>query len=774
MVRQPQKCQHLQETASLLHDRSQLCGHYYHESPMTKPVDITANGSTFRPRARIMRTLGEELISSDSVAIIELVKNSFDADAENVLIRFVGPLTVGAGEITVIDNGTGMGIETIRNTWLEPATPTKTANRISSAGRRVLGEKGIGRFAASRLAGSTELYSRRRGDALEAHALVDWTQFDDETKYLDQVEIITETNSPREICAGGIFDFMIQAEKGTTTSAHLYHGTVLKLSQLKQKWKTENFEELRRGLSRLISPFSEIRNFSIRVEAPHEFENFSIEIQPPDVVKYPHYTVSGNVDIAGNFALVYTVESTGQRDDYRGKFFHSERNGWVMIEQDRVVDSQKTRQPECGPITVELRIWDRDDLGNVIQISKSTLSNVRKDLDAYAGINVYRDGFRVLPYGEPNNDWLRLDLRRVQNPTLRLSNNQVLGYVAITADGNPNLKDQSNREGLRENVALSDLQEIMLCILARMETTRKQNRSGTSPPQPPGSNNTEKSLFTPPSLSSISEHFNTQHPNDDVGKALIKKAEKDFSRQLEEIKKVVARYQGLATLGQLIDVVLHQGRQPLSKIVNEATLGREDIESASKVSETLLRKLDGRLTKIEMQGSVLHGVFKRVEPFGGRKRGRPTQLYLENVIFDSFEIFSESLTESNVKLDLPKTQTLVRIDPAELQEVIVNLIQNSLYWLNNAPPENRKIVVTVKRPIPEHVEIIFADSGPGIPKEHRERIFMPYFSTRTDGVGLGLSIAGEIISDYYGGTLELLDSNKLGGAAFKITLRKRV
>ena len=91
------------------------------------------------------------------------------------------------------------------------------------------------------------------------------------------------------------------------------------------------------------------------------------------------------------------------------------------------------RQPECGPIEIELRVWDRDpaSMSDLMRVhALETVSRVRGELNAATGISVYRDGFRVLPYGESDNDWLRLDLRRVQNPTLRLSNNQVLGYGA--------------------------------------------------------------------------------------------------------------------------------------------------------------------------------------------------------------------------------------------------------------------------------------------------------------------------------------------------------
>ena len=90
--------------------------------------------------------------------------------------------------------------------------------------------------------------------------------------------------------------------------------------------------------------------------------------------------------------------------------------------------------PQCGPFSIELRVWDRDSLSGLVHDRGATLADVRRDLDAAAGINIYRDGFRVLPYGESRNDWLRLDLRRVQNPTMRLSNNQIMGYVLISGE----------------------------------------------------------------------------------------------------------------------------------------------------------------------------------------------------------------------------------------------------------------------------------------------------------------------------------------------------
>jgi len=722
--------------------------------------------SVFRPRARIMKTLGEELISNDTVAIIELVKNAFDADARNVTIKFDDDLEEGKGCIEVIDNGVGMDINTIRNTWMEPATPTKKKDKSSPNGsRRVLGEKGVGRFAASRLANSLELISRKSASLDEARAFFDWTQFDDEEKFLDEIQIETSVRSPKEILPNGFFDL-----SGPT------QGTILRMKGLRNTWDEKAFLALQRGLSRLVSPFSNVDGFNINISAPKAFSQFSKSIEPPQSIKYPHYTVSGRISADGSFNLTYTVLANGDPIPLAGRLIPTSDGHWELLGESNLPDKDNFRQPECGPLDIELRIWDRDDLGNIVQMIKSSISNVRKDLDSFAGVNIYRDGFRVLPYGEPNNDWLRLDLRRVQNPTLRLSNNQIFGYVQITADGNPELKDQSNREGLRESQAYYDLREIMITILSRMETYRRQYKKKENLGGVKDEPTKKPSLFDPIDFDEIKTHLSDNHPSDKVAFEMVQKVEQDFTQRLGELKQVVARYHGLATLGQLIDGLLHQGRHPLSKIVGYANLGFENVsrEISRSVESPNLESTRDRFEKILKQGQVLDGVFKRIEPFGGRRRGRPAQLYMEQLIRDSQELLSDDFEKLKIKFTVSDTQTLVKVDSAELQEVLVNLMQNSIYWLSLVPENSRIIAATVKRNPDTSVEIILADSGPGVPWENRESIFEPYFSTKSDGVGLGLSIVGDIVSDYYGGSLELMESNSLGGAAFRVTLRRRV
>jgi C4-dicarboxylate-specific signal transduction histidine kinase len=147
---------------------------------------------------------------------------------------------------------------------------------------------------------------------------------------------------------------------------------------------------------------------------------------------------------------------------------------------------------------------------------------------------------------------------------------------------------------------------------------------------------------------------------------------------------------------------------------------------------------------------------------------------LEAAIGGAVALMDGESKEVGAKVTPPQGSTMVTVDGTELQEVIVNLLTNSLYWLRRVPKSRRRVDIRTERNKDGSLSVFVEDSGPGVAPENRDRIFDPYFTTRENGVGLGLSIAGEIVSDYYGGELELLPPGELGGALFRATLRRRV
>tara|TARA_A100000171_G_scaffold25970_1_gene24265 strand:- start:5704 stop:7953 length:2250 start_codon:yes stop_codon:yes gene_type:complete len=735
----------------------------------------TDESFALRPKARILKTLGEELISSETVALIELVKNAYDADAENVLISFSGDLKEGGGAIEVIDDGHGMDMDTIRNSWMIIATSTKKDNKKSKSGRRrVLGEKGIGRFAAARIAEELELFTRTRDQAdTESYAVFDWTQFDDDERFLDEILFLADDQTATEIVPGWqLKDF---SEKRYRVP---YHGTVLRMNRLKHTWEKHDLDNLQRGLSRLLSPFYPKNDFNIFLNLPDERSEFNSRITPPEIIKYPHYIVKGEVKEDGKYSLIVQIEEESQSHDFDGYFYKVfSDNEWVLYpatqKPELLEDPSVQKGVECGPFMFELRIWDRDELENVNQKVGGGIRSVRKDLDAIAGINIYRDGFRVLPYGEPDNDWLRLDIRRVQAPTRRLSNNQITGYISITADRNPELHDRSNREGLDNNAAYADLQNIMKFVLNETENLRYASKRKKPEEK---EQDDQKGLFDPPDFNKITDAVARGDASKKEALDLINQAEADWKNQIKKLQGVLSQYHALATLGGIVDKILHDGRQPLAKIQTEAGLGKEMIEDLLSANPGVpqLKSFEKSYEKIVGQSSILRDVFRRAEPFGGRKRGRPRKYYIEDLVRDIFQLYEKELKDSSINIDLPDSETLVSIDTTELSEIFTNLITNSLYWLKSVPEAKRNIRVMVERKSSGSLEIIFSDTGPGIEPKYKDHIFEPYFSRKPEGHGLGLCLVGEIVHDYYNGSVELLDTGKSGGAVFRIILKKRV
>ena len=712
----------------------------------------SAKGQTLRPRARLLRALGDELISSETVALAELVKNAYDADASGVLVQFIGPLEAGEGSIDVVDNGHGMSLDTIQSTWMEPGTLyRKRAPRSEGLGRRVLGEKGIGRFAASRLAEQLEVVTRRNGSEDSVHVVFDWSQFDDELRYLDEIQASWWTGDETDLALSGALGDLARVLEEPFDPEN---GTLLRMSPLRTAWTIEKVRDVRSALARLVLPradgIAEQSDFRIVLELPDPLSAYSGLVEAPETLGQPHYLVAGSVGEDATYNLEMTVR--GQREPVR------------LEGQFRLPDD---REPECGPFGIELRVWDRDpaSLGDLAGAPGASLRNIRRDLNEAAGVSIYRDGFRVLPYGEARNDWLRLDLRRVQLPTKRLSNNQIVGFITISADRNPGLRDQTNREGLIEGPAFEDLRDLVKQVLSELEAARYLVRHSDRPSRG------REGVFAGFDLKDIQGLVHDRHPTDSDLLAAVETKQEDLDRRILEVQEVIARYRRLATLGQLIDSVLHNGRTPLSKIRNEAELALPDLGDTSAPDR--LARLRKRLELIRNQAEVLAAVFRRIEPFGGRKRGRPRTIVLEELVAEAFAVLGPEIERAGVKLDLPESKTELTADPTEMQEILINLIDNSLHWLGSVPKRQREIAVDVRR-LGDRVEFEFSDSGPGVDARYRERIFEPYFSSKPDGIGLGLAIAGEIVHEYYGGQLELLSSGRLPGATFRATLRKRI
>lgn len=705
------------------------------------PVEIGT--SILRPKARLIKTIGEELISNDIVAIIELVKNSYDANSPIVTVSFNGMVELIKEDkvirrvlkkenafIEIYDEGIGMDLNIIKGAWMEPATTFKKNSKNSNPNRRFTGEKGIGRFASAKLGNNLTIITKKEDDN-EIIVKFKWNDFSDDIKYLDEVKTEWEVRVPQKINRSG---------------------TILILEDLIIDWHENKLRELRTALSRLLSPIAPTEDFLIELQLPIELDDLSGLIERPETLNKPDYYIKGSISDNGFPDLKYYSKNEGVEKELK-----------VKIEEFKL--KGPARPYELGGFNFEFRVWNRDSssIGNLAKEINSSVKNIKSDLDDLAGISVYRDNIRVLPYGNKNDDWLRLDIRRVNNPTKNLSNNQIVGYVSVSLDTNPLLKDQSNREGIVESQAFDDLKEYIKLILNELEVKRYNERPRENEA---GSANIQ-SLFQRFSLNSIVQYIKEKLPLNSEVLEIVQNKEKDIQEGVKKVQEVLSRYRRLTTLGQLIDVILHDGGNYLGRIDGQANLIVKDINK----KELDVDKIRGYAENILEVRENFALLFKRIEPFGGRRRGRPKNIIVEEVIENQFQLAHNEIENQGIKYILPSSQNSVTIDEAELGIIIMNLLQNSIYWLSTNKEE--KIIEIQVNKDGEELTIIFSDNGPGIREDSLNSIFDPYFSTRPDGIGLGLTIIGELVSEY-NGELSLVSNGPLEGATFKITFKYRI
>jgi hypothetical protein len=296
---------------------------------------------SFHPR--VFAALGSDLVTNDLVAITELVKNSYDAFASRVDVRF-GSDDLGE-YIEVLDDGHGMDRETIERVWCVVATPyrqRRPKSRRHGRIRRASGEKGLGRLSAARLGNRLDMVTKARRDACW-HVTADWE----------------EIAGAADISLCGVDIEECVQEHPFKTS-----GTRLRVRRLKSEWDGERVEELKDYLSRLVSPFKQVKGFSI-VLCPPGGGKTSVRISPPKFLSQPKYAIEGDVDDGGQVEWTYSFRPVG--GDTVRRSVSGTRN-WADI---RAVDSfgpvpitvRNLDRPGCGPFSFEFRAWDIDPEG---------------------------------------------------------------------------------------------------------------------------------------------------------------------------------------------------------------------------------------------------------------------------------------------------------------------------------------------------------------------------------------------------------------------------
>jgi len=680
-----------------------------------------------RPRARLIGLIGDELISDEPVAVVELVKNSYDADATKVEVRFEGEDPSEPNSIVVADNGTGMDLETVLDAWFEPGTVMKRTRDRSARGRLYQGAKGIGRFAAARLSESLFLESKREGTPFGVVVLLEWGRFDDGS-YLDEISIDYEETQLKD----------------------LKEGTRLTLGSLRKRWEEEDFEQLHARLSRLISPFDDVHEFAIHLEIP-SFLHLSGRVEAPELILRPKYMLRGALDKEGRFSGQCEVH--GKR---KATFTNRKLGG-------------ANAKPLCGPFEVEIRGWDRDRAG-LEPIGKRLsmgIQDIRRTLDTYCGVSIYRDGFRVYPYGQKGNDWLNLDNRSRQNPVRSMANNQIVAAVRLSREENPGLRDRSTREGMVLNAEHTALENWFKEILSLLEEKRYDVRPRRKTEEP------SEPLFEAFDVSSVVKQARRELGKDHPVANLLVDTEKQVKAGVGRVQEVFSRLLMSAGLGHMVDIVIHEIGSPLGKINRQFAVLEKEL--VALLGDKGRAKVQPMMQSIRSWLEQIHNLRQRLDPQTPAKRGRATTFDVKEEVGDNFELYSALLDKQRIswRIVAPKKPLRARMSRASLGQIVANLIDNSIFWIvrEKGIGKGGQILVRLK-PLKTGFKIMFCDDGPGVDEEDETRIFEPYFSKKPNGIGLGLYIARLVIDPY--GKLIYRSDGELPGACFEAVFERRV
>lgn len=692
------------------------------------------------------RLLGRELITDRITALFELVKNCYDANADNVNITFeqLNPLS-DKSKIIIEDDGLGMTFKDLQDKWMVIGTSSKRRKRTSPPpyNRVVAGKKGVGRFAVDKLGGKLILKTKKK-DSPVWHCLeTDWTKYSEEEN--------------RQLKLN--FDEISEEQKLFTDIGNKYwtepaetenQGTRLEISSLNDVWIERDVLRAYRELSKIVRPALDIKYpFNIRFHVP---EYKAYDNKPVESMVLTKATLS--------FVLKYRYDESKQK--YYQEYLEETKNGLIIKEKEAEV---------FGPIGFTIYYYDQEG-------KKKFTKEERID-----GVKVYRDGIIATPFAEykssrdEQKDLFGIDKRRWSGFFEKLSTRDIIGWVDITDELNPKIKDSTNRQDFVDNKEWSTLKEFVVNQIHQIELSLKHQKD-------------------------IRKKENTER---------LKKADGD----IEDIKDKIDRIKRQSFFSSpLIETELNEITSRLNEIKQNVSASSKDYE---KMEEDRRKQENIMFSLVSLQayaGQISHilrisiGMIKRSAEFVAK--WIPLGIKYDKSVKHAHRIFDEMNTLSkamNFMLSYAEDDTTfasfsVKDAIAELfedrynylfeeeyikaeyiveddfdllynrkafQDMFGNLIDNSVKALRNH--DDKRIRCTAYREN-NNLVVLFSDNGSGIPEETRDRIFDVFYTTTADlgGAGLGLYIVRTRL-DSIKGTI-MLESNEFNptGATFKIVI----
>lgn len=678
----------------------------------------------FRVQSHVLKLLGDELIGHDRLAVFELVKNAYDADATLVTVTL--DLEATPPRILVEDDGSGMSEDTIETAWLVVGSDSKrgiSGRRRSPRGRLPLGEKGVGRLAVQKLGDRLRMVTRVPNED-ELEISIDWSSLINSAKFLGdglQVEI-KQNEIP-----------IVFSEK--------LHGTRIEITGLhNEDWTRREIRDLYRLVSSLSNPLDKTDSFKVELQLPGREDEIKDLPSLEQMLDSAVWHFDFELAMDGVFKWEYRFTPPKFKGLKGRTASGSEKLALLEADEDDLPSKKKDGKDDnifllkqdlqgIGPIKGEFHAFHRRD--EILKASGAP-QQIKKWLDNQTGVRVYRDNIRVFNYGEPGEDWLGLDARRINRPAGKLGTQSVIAQVSLDLGDSHGLKEKTNREGFDDNQTFRIFRRITLSIFDRFHREHAADREAI-----------DKAIkgeeaATPPIQEAMQQlsQLGKQHG-----------IQKEVKPILESIQQELKTIQ---------EVMVSSGMAG----INLALIFHEIVHSIDRIQ----RKLQGSPDPDDIRQEINH-LRKLLDTFKPLlQRDPPRKVSAEDLVDRASGMHEDRFARHNIVFsnwtaDSEKKHAFTQILPRGLMvAAISNVIDNAIYWtrFRRERDEVQKPggILALSHWDNESGGIIaVVDNGPGfqLPMEQFGR---PFTSTRAGGMGLGLFYC-KTVMDSIGGKIEI-------------------
>ena len=667
----------------------------------------------------ILRRLGEELVPQIEQGIIELVRNSYDADAVSCRVELESVDKPG-GTLRIEDDGVGMDSEAIRSGWLILGRSNKPGRSFTALGRRPVGEKGLGRLAALRMGRKVTLSTRPAWKPWTEYKLViDWSKY-------DAISVVE--------------DVELEIIEGPTQRTP---GTSIEVTELHVIFGRREVDRLARALLLLADPFDDNQGFHPILILP-EFTDLERRVQNAyfdDAVYY----------------LFAELDSKGQShvDVYDP--------GTKMLRWSG--QNTNLSKPAYSTVPCKFELWAFLLDGASFANRRATVTEVRNWLQIIGGVHLYHRGLRVHPYGDTGHDWLDMNLLRSRNPELRPSTNNSIGRV-IALDPDQILTEKTDRTGFLETPAFTEMRRFAIDSLewmARQRLAERETRRGEAKAEA-SSGLTQAQTKLSREVDNLSAEQRSR-----VSQA-VQSLETVRQRQESVLREDLQLYRTLASLGTTIAVFAHEAAKPVGQIKNMAlSIGRRGREA---LGAAYPNTLETPVTIVLQSAKALESYASFPLALLRREKRRLGEVDTHSVIRNIVQLFDPFLQDAKIACDVQLYDGQLRVwgSIAALESILSNLITNSVnaFTQQQQGQLERRILITTQ--VSENTLLISVkDNGPGINGLPVDEIWLPGRTSIPGGTGLGLTIVKDSVSDL-GGQVHAIAKGELGGAEIVVSL----